>query len=115
MARIALPDISSAINAWSQKLEFMLVGKEIQDYETVEVLYPKKARGVRQPMKPQDLEMKPAGERAWKWETIHATPSLLLNVDDIVVFDHVRYRVMAKKDYAQYGYVEYDICQDYQQ
>ena len=110
----SFPNLSNAVNAWAQPLKFFLVGKDQRDFMTEEVLYPKIAYGVRQPMKAQQLMMKPEGQRAWKWETIHSRPDLVLNIDDIVVFNEVRYRVMAKKDYSEYGYLEYEIMQDYQ-
>jgi hypothetical protein len=109
----ALPNVGGAIGAWAAPLEFMLVGKEQRDFQTVEVLYPKRARGIRAPLKAQEIAMKPEGERAWRWEAIHCTPSLQLRIDDVVIFAGVRYRVTGKKDYAEYGYLEYEILQDF--
>lgn len=58
--------------------------------------------------------IKPIGERDWQWESIHAFPTLQLQPDDIITFDDVDYRVMNKSDYKEYGYVVYEIVQDYE-
>jgi hypothetical protein len=97
-----------------QPLEFLLVGKKQQNFQTTEVLIRKRAMGMRAPMRDQDLIMKPEGERAWRWQTLHCLPDLILKIDAIVVFEGLRYRVMMKKDYAEYGYIVYHLLQDYE-
>lgn len=106
-----LPDVSDVLPDWFQHLTFQLVTKVQQDYETVEVLTTIRTEGVRQPMSAQQLDLKPEGQRAWKWETIHCLPDVKLKVDDIIIFDGVKYRVMQKWNWAEYGYLEYEICQ----
>lgn len=108
-----LPDVSDVLPDWFQKLTFQLVLKEQSDYETVETLTTIETQGVRQPMSAQKLELKPEGQRAWKWETIHCLPDVKLNVDDIIIFNGVKYRVMQKWNWSEYGYLEYEICQGY--
>jgi len=112
-----LPNVSSAIAAWGQSLEFVVVSKSLEDYVVTEVLLPRKVKGARVPFKAQALAMKPIGERAWKWETIFASPSLTLKVGDEIIFgeSQPRYRIMERRDWSEYGYVEYDICQGFQE
>ena len=110
-----LPNLNPAISAWSQRLEFVLIGKSQEDFKTVETYIPKTVLGVRQPLKAQDIAIKPEGQRAWKWELIHASPSLVLMVGDIIEFSEGRYKVMAKRNYSEYGYMEYEICQGFVQ
>ena len=110
-----LPDVSDVLPDWFQTLTFQLVTKSQVDYETVESLTTIVTQGVRQPMAAQRLEIKPEGQRAWKWETIHCLPDVKLKVDDIIIFDGVKYRVMNRWNWAEYGYLEYEICQEYEQ
>lgn len=106
--------MSGAVHAWAQRLEFVVVAKEQVNFETVESYLPRKAFGVRYPMRAQELLCKPEGQRAWKWEKIQTSQSLRLEPDDIVIFDHKRYRVMGKNDFSEYGYIEYEIAQDFE-
>lgn len=110
-----LPDVSDVLPDWFQTLTFQLVTKSQVEYETIETLTTVTTQGVRQPMSAQRLEMKPEGQRAWRWETIHCLPDLQLKVDDIIVFNGIRYRVMHRWNWAEYGYLEYEICQAYQE
>lgn len=112
-----LPNVSSAIAAWGQSLEFVVVSKGLEDYADSETKTTVKVRGARVPFKAQQLNMRALGERAWKWETIFASPSLVLKVGDEIVWDanQPRYRVMERRDWGEYGYVEYDICQAFQE
>ena len=89
----------------------------LEDFIETETKVAKRVRGVRVPFKAQALSMKPIGERAWKWETIFSSPALILRVGDEIVFgaNQPRYRVMERRDWSEYGYVEYDICQGYQE
>lgn len=111
----ALPNLSAAVGAWAQKLQFVVVGKRLVDGLVEETYTTKSSRGTRAPLNQQRLEMKPEGQRHWKWEIIHATPSLMLEVDDIIEFGskRTRYRVMSRNDFAEYGFIEYEIVEDY--
>ncbi len=115
----ALPQIGNAVGAWAQTLEFVVVGQEVIDHRVVERFYPRKGRGTRIPLRPQELQAKPEGQRAWRWEQIFTTPSIALDVNDIISFglptEGTRYRVMSKADYSQFGFIQYEVVQDYQE
>jgi hypothetical protein len=117
MTAAGLPNMMPAVNAWAQTLQFVVVGRESVDFKTVETYSPIKGRGMRVPMTAQQLQIKPEGQRAWKWERIFCSPSIQLEVNDIIIFGlnskETRYRVMAKTDYSEYGYLEYEIVQDF--
>ena len=101
--------------SWFQNLTFDLITKTLVDYETKETKRTISTQGVRQPMSAQQLAIKPEGQRAWRWETIHCLPDVVLKVDDRVIFNGVEYRVMQKWSWPEYGYVQYEICQDYKE
>ncbi len=108
-----LPQVGDVLPSWFQTLTFTLVTKYLVDYEVQEVLVTITTQGVRQPMNAQQLSIKPEGQRGWKWETIHCLPNVKLKIDDIVIFDNVKYRVKERWDWSEYGYLEYHICQAY--
>lgn len=109
-----LPQVGEVLPSWFQTLTFDLVTKSLVDYEVQEVLTTIKTKGVRQPMSAQQLAIKPEGQRGWRWETIHCLPDVKLNLDDIIIFDNIKYRVMQRWNWAEYGYLEYHICQAYE-
>ena len=72
--------------------------------------------GNAQPLSNRELAIKAEGDRAWEWLKVYATPDLVLQPRDVVIFKGTRYRVMASKNYAKfgYGYVYYELVNDYQ-
>lgn len=108
-----LPNLSEALVGWFQSLSFGLVVKELVDYQPVETIKNIKTKGVRQPMSAEQLNIKPIGQRSWRWETIHCLPEIKLNTDDIIVFNCTKYKVMEKYDYSEYGYLEYHIAEGF--
>lgn len=108
-----LPDVQAAMLDWFQKLTFTMIVKTTVNFAVVETPTAFDFWGVRQPFSPQQLRMKPEGERKWKWQTIHAYPDLILEIDDVITFAGENYRVDQKLDWQEYGYVEYHIVQDF--
>lgn len=108
-----VPDVSAAIMSLLRPMQFILVKKQQIAGETQEIKRQVLTMASRQPLKAQQLILKPEGQRAWKWEKIHAIPEYELYVDDIIVFNGINYRVMEKTNYSEYGFVEYDIAQDF--
>lgn len=107
------PDVSGALQDYYQTMTFEVITKTVQGFQVVETTTPVTFRGVLQPLKPRELELKPEGERAWTWFWLHADPALILNVDDVVLYKGVQTRVMAKQDCYLYGYVAYQLVQDW--
>lgn len=108
-----VPDVSGALKDWFQLMTFEPVGKIVQGFQVVETGTPIKFWGVIQPLTERQLVLKPEGQRAWTWFLLHADPVLTLQVDDVVLYLGKQTRVMSRKDYANYGYVEYHIVQDW--
>lgn len=109
-----LPNLSNPIRAYMQPMVLVKVTKAIVNYEETEVRTEIVTRGVRQPLPPQELEILQRGQRAWKWECLHLLPNVDLKPDDIVLYKNIRYRVKEKYDCTEYGYIEYLICQDFE-
>jgi hypothetical protein len=108
-----LPDVSSGIQLWFQPLKIGPVFKQNKDGYLEEFLSVFKTQGVLQTLTPQQLAMKPEGERTWKWRKLHMLPEPKLRVDDIVIIGETSYRVMDKEDNSQYGVTSYDLQEDY--
>jgi hypothetical protein len=108
-----VPDVSGAMQSYFQPTTFEPVGKVVNGFQVVETGTPVTFRGTIQPFTERQLLLKPEGQRAWTWFMIHSDPVLSLNIDDVVVWNGTQTRIMARKDYALYGYVEYHAVQDW--
>lgn len=108
-----LPNVSEALLDYFRQLTFTTIVKTVSNNQLLETPTSVVFMGTRQPLSPAKVAMKPEGQRTWRFEQIHAFPSLQLSPDDQITFGTTLYRVMAKLDYKEYGYVEYHITQDY--
>lgn len=108
-----VPDLSGGLQDYYQMLTFTLITKLVEGFQAVETPEPINFRGVIQPFSERQLLLKPEGQRAWTWFTLHSDPILTLKVDDVVFWNSKQTRVMSRKDYALYGYVEYTLVQDW--
>ncbi len=108
-----LPNMTSALLDYFQKMTFSKITKTTVNFQLVEKAQVYYTKGVRQPLKPQAILMKPEGQRKWVWEMLHILPDVVLGIDDVVDFKGTRYRVMSRSDYTEYGFLQYEIAQDY--
>lgn len=108
-----LPNMSGALVSWFLSLTIEPIVKETINYQVVETTTPITFQGVVQPLTNKTLAIKPEGQRAWKWYWLHCVPTLKLDVDDVFIYAGHQYRVMALKDYSEYGYLSYELVQDW--
>lgn len=108
-----IPDVEGGMRDWFQPMVFTQVAKDIVGYQNSEAATPINFRGVMQPFSERQLMLKPEGQRAWTWLWLHSDPVLTLQVDEVVNYLGVQTRVMSRKDYSIYGYVEYQLVQDW--
>ena len=109
-----LPNVNAAVLKWAQPLSFRVVEKKTVDRELVETLSePVTGSGTLQPMREEQIAMKMEGQRSWKWWKLHADPMLTLELDTVVERNGVRFRVLGKKDFSEYGYIKYELAEDF--
>lgn len=107
----SLPNLSDALTGWYQPMTVEVITKSVVDFQLSESAVTKTIKAVRQPFSSKQLILKPEGQRAWSWETMHTTEEF--SVDDIFVYKGIRYRVMQKWNWTEYGYFEYHIVQGF--
>lgn len=108
------PDVSGALQDYFQPMVFSALVKIVSGFQVIETAKPINFQGTIQPFTDRQLYLKPEGQRAWTWYMLHADPVLSLDVDSVVLWNSKQTRVMARKDYGLYGYVEYHLCQDWE-
>lgn len=114
-----LPQVQDAFTGWMLPIVMARVIKTQVNFRTVEVDEQINTRGMIKPMSTRRLEMKPEGERNWEWLTLHATPDLVLENDSIVKFSARQFagrpfRIMGQRNWANYGFVRYELVNDYE-
>ena len=82
-------------------------------FQALELGNPQNFWGLVQPFSDRQLLILPEGERAWTWFWLFADPVLTLQVDDVIVFRGKQTRIMTRKDFGIYEYVQYAAIQDW--
>lgn len=108
-----VPNMSDTLLNWFQQMTFGVVTKTAKNFQVYETMEEVSFLGVWQVLNARQLSMKPEGQQAWDWFMVHSQPQLNLNTDNVIIYLGKQYRVMAKKDYSLYGYIEYHLVDDY--
>lgn len=108
-----LPLMSEALSGLTQQVNFGILNKTQQNYNTVET--PKVVGFVQlslQPMHPQRLAVKPDGQRKWKWLQAWGTQDVPID-NYIQDTQGTQYRVMAKSNWKDTGsdFIEYELVE----
>ena len=112
---MAVPNLSRALRGWTKKKEIKLVTKDFVQGEKVEVETSIFAQVNKQPVPAREVKRKPESQQSWKWWSIIIQDrSVLLNPDDIVIIDSIKYRVENASDWRESGFTKYQCVEDYQ-
>lgn len=108
-----LPDVGAAVMALLQPVSVGLVVQQLINgyYEPISTVVQTQAS--IQPL-PQELAIKMEGERNWRWSLIHILPNVVLNNNDLITLFGIQYKVMKKENWAQYGYLDYFVVENFQ-
>jgi hypothetical protein len=110
----SLPSMRGTMRGWTRPLVISLIRKQLVNYEVSEAnAVTIQTTGVLQPLAPEKLKLKPEGERSWVWKTLHCAFADM-QTDDVAILFGVRYRVMEKTSFADYGFAKYEMVEDFQ-
>lgn len=108
--------MTMTLNGWEVPLTLVKVFQDIVEGDLVTTEQEISFVGVWQPLKDEDLQFKPEGQRSWEWIWIHAKSGTLnLQTADKVIFNNKRYKVMSVKDYSLNGFIEYQLVRDFEE
>lgn len=110
-----LPRPQLGINMWSQNSKAKVVQQFVDENGNVQ------NRncyfdfdGVIQPLSPEEIKVKDEGQWSWDWYWFHTRADVQLKTNDVVIYRGHEYKIMAKKDYGDYGHIEYHCIKDWQ-
>jgi len=110
-----LPNMSETIKSWFQNITFQYVTRTIDDngiwHTTDERTI--KTQGVVQPPRDIDLKILPEGTWNWEWQLLHCLPDIELDVDQFVIYEGIKYKIMQVKPWQKYGYRRYVLLEAY--
>ena len=110
-----MPNMSTTLTGWEIPLELEIIKQARNDGDAVTSVQKVQLMGVWQPMKTEDLQFLPEGQRSWDWYWIHAKSGTLnLQTQDKIIFNGRRYKVMKIKDYSLNGFIEYNVILDFE-
>jgi hypothetical protein len=109
----ALPNVGAAVMEILMPCRASYIQKQQIAGYTQEVLIDIITKVSIQSINPQQLKMLPEGQRIWKNYTIYALSNLDLEPDEVFTINYIKYRILAKIDWVEYGYIEYSTVEDY--
>lgn len=115
LQKSGMPQMNTTLYGWEVPLTLERVIQDVIEGDLSTITQTINFKGVWQPLRNEQLELKPEGQRSWEWIWIHAVSSTLnLETADKVIFNNKRYKVVQKKDYGLNSFVEYELCRDYE-
>ena len=111
-----MPNMANTLSGWESPLTLIKITQNVVEGDVVQTETPISFMGVWQPLRDEQLQFKPEGQRSWSWYWIHAKSGTLnLQTQDKIKFQGKRYKVMSVKDYSLDGFIEYEVILDYQE
>ena len=112
---VQFPQMGEVLDGWEFPLTLIKIKQNIVEGDVVTQEEKIDFLGVWQPLRDEQLQFLPEGQRSWSWYWIHAKSGTLnLQTGDKIIFQNKRFKVMNVKDYSLNGYIEYQIIEDFQ-
>ena len=109
-----IPNMEGNLSVWFTTMNVGVTVKSIVDFQLSESINYVDIQAVLQPFSTKQLEIKPIRVRGWGWSTLHVKGSdQEFRLDDHVVIDEKKYRIMQKFEWQRYGFIEYQVIQDF--
>lgn len=105
----------AAFAGWMVKITINFIRQAQVNGFIKDIEIPHTFMGTVQPLDPDEIKLKPEGQRSWEWLDIHCfSGNLNLETNDKIIFNKIKYKVMAVKDWSLNNYIEYHLVRDYQ-
>tara|TARA_R110000851_G_scaffold306239_5_gene464505 strand:- start:1309 stop:1671 length:363 start_codon:yes stop_codon:yes gene_type:complete len=110
-----MPQMGSAFSGWQSNITLNKVTQTNVRGDITNVLTAITFKGTVQPLSPEQILLKPEGERSWRWLQIHVfAGGDNLKTGDRISYKESFYKVMADLDYSNNNFVEYHLVEDFQ-
>lgn len=111
-----VPQMTAGFCGWGSTLLLVKITQQILNGLVQDIAHQIPFHGVVQPLSVKQISLKPEGERAWTWLQIHvqASSPVKLDVNDRIMYNDRKYKIMARLDYSANGYIEHHCVEDFQ-
>lgn len=109
----SVPNVGETIIAWMKPITLIRVESKPVDHEVKQIRTELKTLGMVQPFGNRELRLKPEGERSWDWQMLHVLPEVDLKNGEEFQIGSTRYRVMSNAKWSDYGYISYELVENY--
>lgn len=115
LLKSGMPQMAQTLTGWEVPLVIIKITQSVVEGDLVVSEQTFNFMGVWQPLKSEDLQLLPEGQRSWDAVWIHAKSGQLnLETADKVKFNNRRYKITQKKDYGLNSFVEYMLIRDFE-
>lgn len=113
----AVPDVSGGILNYFKPIVLIQVDTAVVRFSAEQTLNRTWSQGMVQAFSGRELALKPEGERAWLWNKLFTLPGIELKAGDQVEIPATpsprNFRVMKSTGDADYGYLQYEVVENY--
>lgn len=110
-----MPKVHAAFRGWESDVVLTIITQTNVDGFVQNVEKEIKFRGTVQPLKAQEIQLKPEGQRSFEWLQIHAQAGdTNLNTNDRIRYFGRDFKIMALNDYTANGFIEYHAVKDFE-
>jgi hypothetical protein len=110
-----MPQISTAFAGWMNNITIVRITQTIVNGFSEDAEEQITFKGTIQPLNPRSIALKPEGQRDWEWLQIHCfAGNLNLVPNDRIIYNSIKYKIMASLDYSLNNYIEYHLVRDYE-
>ena len=107
-------NMSRALNGWLQKISLVVLGNEIVNSRVELVETDVETMGIFQPLEDDEIEQYPEGQRDWAWYSLISLPNLFAKINDRIIYNNLKYKIMSRKDWRANGYMYYTLIEDFE-
>lgn len=108
------PNMAETLTGWEIPLTLIRVIQGVNEGELTTTEQTFNFMGVLQPLRTEELLLKPEGQRSWSYYWIHTKSTLDFKTADKIIYQNKRYKVTAIKDYDLNGFRELEVILDYE-
>ena len=110
-----MPQMNAAFSGWTIAIKLVKIVQTVVEGFVRDIENSISVMGAWQPLSPEEIALKPDGQRSWEWINLHIHGNTIyFETNDRIKRNDIPYKVMAIKDWRLSNYTEYHLVRDYE-